>query len=403
MMLECIMTDEQNFTRCIKIDKIMIMNTSLNLGMYFKEAWFEAKNQSPERKIMAHFDIVEGVLNKYEGIEQDIIVPEGVHTIAAFAFYQCDTLIHIQLPQSLITIHSYAFYGCEQLQKIHIPDTVTFMGPGVFSCCSKLESVILPQGLHTLAKSLFYRCFQLQNILLPSSLRFIDHSAFGFCQSLKSIHLPHHITTIPMNAFINCLSLQEVELPSQLERIEKKAFYQCPQLHTLTLPQSVTHIEQSALQTLGPLTLISHSPLLIQPLMFDENWRLTLHRPDGHNYQFEHCFFPNIDISMWKPQVQLILLSNFLETYTDHPQSSLDYYLEACQKQKSSLLAFLIKNKKYTALHQAMEIHLFQPDELEPYFDDIQDREEKAKLMTYSQKTSDHLFDDLTRALDDLF
>lgn len=352
---------------------------------------------------MTHFEIVEGVLNKYEGIDTFVTIPEEVHTIAEFAFYNCDTIQNIQLPNNLTTIGSYAFYGCDQLKEIQIPDTVTMIGPGAFSCCLNLESVVLPKELHSLAKSMFYRCFKLTDIQIPQSVQSMDHSVFGFCQSLKSISLPDKITTIPMNTFLNCLSLQEVKLPSQLEKIEKKAFYQCPQLRTLTIPQNVTTIEQSAFQTFGTLTMVSQASIKLEASMFDENWNLSFNRPDPHNYQFENCFFPNIDISQWKPQVQLILLSNFLETYHCHSQTSLDDYLEVCHQQKSSLLAFLVKNKRYVALNQAMEVQLFQPHELEPYFDDITDREEKAKLMTYGQKTNEHLFDDLENALDDLF
>lgn len=59
------------------------------------------------------FDIKNGVLCKYVGLGDNLVIPSGVTKIAL-----------------------WMFYGCESLKSIVIPDSVTEINAGAFSYCS---------------------------------------------------------------------------------------------------------------------------------------------------------------------------------------------------------------------------------------------------------------------------
>lgn len=352
---------------------------------------------------MVDFDLSEGVLRKYMGKEKQVIIPNGVEEIADFAFYNCDTMETIQLPETLTTIGSFAFYGCDCLERVDVSKQVRMIGNGAFSCCAKLKNITLPEGLRTIAKSTFYKCPNLQNIALPSTITAIDHSAFSFCEALETLALPDGLTKLASHTFEGCLSLKQMILPDSIEEIGTKVFYQCPQLRQLTLSSKLQKVGASAFQTLGKLTLKSGEKFLLTPKMFDDHWNLSLNRPDPDNYLLVDSYLPMVCLSDWKPEIQRVLMANFLETYHLHPIASKERYQKAIQEQKLALLVYLLKEKRYSALNQALEVKLILPKEIMPYLDEVTDREEKAKLMAYSQYDSHHDLDDLEAALNDLF
>ncbi len=63
----------------------------------------------------------------------DLVIPEGVTSIGAYAFYNCDSLTSITIPDSVTSIGSYAFYGCSGPACIILPDSVTELESNAFS------------------------------------------------------------------------------------------------------------------------------------------------------------------------------------------------------------------------------------------------------------------------------
>lgn len=50
-----------------------------------------------------------------------------------------------------------------------------------------------------------------------------------------------------------------------------------------------------------------------------------------------------------------------------------------------------------------MEAHIFDANDIEPYFNEVTDREQKAKMMEYRSNTSDSLLSDLENELLSMF
>ena len=69
---------------------------------------------------------------------KNTIIPEGVTSIGACAFYNCSGLTSINIPNSVTSIGGSAFEGCSGLTSISIPEGVTSIGWFAFSLCDNL-------------------------------------------------------------------------------------------------------------------------------------------------------------------------------------------------------------------------------------------------------------------------
>ena len=70
------------------------------------------------------FVIKDGVLKKYVGSGGDVVIPDGVTSIAGTAFFNCTSLSSVTIPDSVTSIGDYAFDNCTSLTSIVIPNSV---------------------------------------------------------------------------------------------------------------------------------------------------------------------------------------------------------------------------------------------------------------------------------------
>ncbi|MDE5769383.1 MAG: leucine-rich repeat protein [Oscillospiraceae bacterium] len=75
-------------------------------------------------------------LQKYE-----IILPDSVQKIDAFAFAYCATMTNIQIPDSVKEIGEYAFYNCVNLENLTLPESVESLGEWALFNCKSLENL----------------------------------------------------------------------------------------------------------------------------------------------------------------------------------------------------------------------------------------------------------------------
>ena len=87
---------------------------------------------------------------------KSVVIDEGVTSIGAQAFSNCQNLTSVQLPSTLEAIGDDAFNYCIALPEIEIPDSVTSIGDGVFTSCQKLTDVYLPDSITSMGLSLIH-------------------------------------------------------------------------------------------------------------------------------------------------------------------------------------------------------------------------------------------------------
>ena len=87
------------------------------------------------------FEIENGVLKKYSGKSDEVVIPAGVISIGDSAFYGCSGLTSVTIPAGVTEIGAAAFYGCSGLTSVTIPAGVTEIEESAFSDCSRLTSI----------------------------------------------------------------------------------------------------------------------------------------------------------------------------------------------------------------------------------------------------------------------
>jgi hypothetical protein len=101
------------------------------------------------------FEIENGVLKKYHGDANAVVIPDGVTSIGDFAFQNCESLTAVKIADSVTSIGNFAFWGCGALASVYIPDGLTSIGDGAFQACDVLTAIDLPESVMHLGRCAF--------------------------------------------------------------------------------------------------------------------------------------------------------------------------------------------------------------------------------------------------------
>ena len=94
----------------------------------------------------------------------------NVIKIGSYAFYECRSLISVEIPNSVTNIGAAAFLGCSSLTSITIPDGAIIMSSSVFSGCSDLTCVVIPDSVMSIGAYVFYDCENLVDIIYVGTM-----------------------------------------------------------------------------------------------------------------------------------------------------------------------------------------------------------------------------------------
>lgn len=145
--------------------------------------------------------------------DKNIVIPDThnglpVTALRYQAFYNCTSLISIEMPDSITSIgENMAFRGCTSLKSVRISDSVTSIETATFKGCSALEKVVMGNLITKIGDGAFNGCTSLLNIDIPNSVTKIGGATFENCTSLTSVVIPKSVTSIGSQAFKGCTSL----------------------------------------------------------------------------------------------------------------------------------------------------------------------------------------------------
>ena len=139
---------------------------------YYTEKLSVIKNSNP------NFIAVDGMLMSADrkilfrcvNDDKEIVVKDGVETIAQGAFCGRVKMEKVILPGSLKTICNDAFSGCHSIDNIVIPEGVSSIGVGSFEFCRNLKTMKLPSSLKEIGPGAFEHSDKLQNFIYPEGM-----------------------------------------------------------------------------------------------------------------------------------------------------------------------------------------------------------------------------------------
>lgn len=182
---------------------------------------------------------------------KEIILPEGLESVANRAFYRLTQLESIHFPSTLKTVEandngetfdSAVIVSCSKLKKVTIAERAKYC-PGI-SDCKSLESVTIPKSVKIIGG--FSGSVKLKSIDLPEGLKKIPAYAFLGCERLKELRIPKSIEEIGNDAFKNCLKLTKLQFSDALKSIGDGAFNWCISLKEIALGRGLVRISQYA-------------------------------------------------------------------------------------------------------------------------------------------------------------
>ena len=181
------------------------------------------------------------------------ILPQGMPSIPAAAFADCDSLTSVVCPRSIQAVGDRAFFQCRSLTSVTFshegegdrafqcgwPIPVTFSHEcelgRAFQCVARRFRP-RREGFGVLNDAAFYACSSLQFVALPATLCTIGPGAFEGCTSLTHIALPAGVRHIGSDAFLSCRSLKRIVFSPALISIGQNAFRGCSSLDRVTVP-----------------------------------------------------------------------------------------------------------------------------------------------------------------------
>ncbi len=184
----------------------------------------------------------------------EIILPETVRKIEAYAFNQCANLAKTNLPEGITVIEPYTYNLCSSMSEITIPEGVVYICEGAFAGKRPVSEIVIPSSVKTIGSKAFYANPLITSLTLNEGLEIIGENAFanheGFLDELEeySLTIPSSIKEIGKGAFEYSGVSGEVVIPESIKVIPENMFMASPYLTSVAMHGGVTTIGVSSFE-----------------------------------------------------------------------------------------------------------------------------------------------------------
>ena len=136
------------------------------------------------------------------------VVPDGVTTIAPYAFYECKAIEGINFGKDVTFIGTYAMNNCTNLNTVKLGDSVESIDAYAFSGCNVLTSLDVSSTLKNIGAYAFANCRSLPYVFL-NDVELIGEYAFNNAAGLTRVVFGPNLNTLMGSAFYGTAALRE--------------------------------------------------------------------------------------------------------------------------------------------------------------------------------------------------
>ena len=161
---------------------------------------------------------------------KSVDIANGVTSICDYAFYNCTSLISVNIGENVSKIGISAFGQCYELESITVDaDNSSYSSDsnGVLFNKNKTELIQFPAAS------------ALTEYIVPDSVKTISEDSFRFAENLTEVVISSSAETIGEEAFYGS-SINEIFIPSDITSIGKDAFGWCPNLTAINVDEKNT-------------------------------------------------------------------------------------------------------------------------------------------------------------------
>lgn len=118
------------------------------------------------------------------------------------AFLGCDGLTSVVLPAIDYTESGakYVFANCGNIKEVILSEGITSIANGMFACCSAIEKINFPSSLRSIGDEAFYGCNKLTSPVFNEGLLTIGNDAFT---GITELHIPSTLYSIGNGVCLN--------------------------------------------------------------------------------------------------------------------------------------------------------------------------------------------------------
>jgi hypothetical protein len=251
-----------------------------------------------EPTILPLFEFTNNTITKYNGNDENIIIPsiigtQFIRSISQYAFKEKKTLKSLRISEGIYSISKYAFEGCNNLTSIIIPHNLTGISDMAFNKCNNLNKIIfngtMPNfGIKAFPDTgniidVYHPHWSLSNTTKINSLvpknKLIPMDFSTEENTIIRCNIKDNVLTIPYKSILeyelkiignsNNLFLSNTNITtttinfklinniSKITDINHRAFSRCTALTSINLPESITYIGMYAFSDCKALTSIN--------------------------------------------------------------------------------------------------------------------------------------------------
>lgn len=170
---------------------------------------------------------------------ENVVIPNGIVSIASFAFPWFSSVKSICLPKSIQRVEEDAFRYDSRTSDGRIAD-VYYAGD--------MEDWFLIHGLEHIMcsididKNLYFHDTKVVDLVVPDSIKRIPTGAFCGCTGITSLIIGSGVTSIDAFAFAKCSGLRTLDIPDNVTNIDTSAFSECNGLTSIAFGEGITTI-----------------------------------------------------------------------------------------------------------------------------------------------------------------